>query len=153
MYKIYKIREGDTLESIAKKYNTTLETLYEINGIDKNYKVKPDAYIIVPTVREQLFDSYVVKKGDTIYDIAKRLGVIVDDLMELNGLMPYDYIYADQILLIPKEKVKFHITKEGDTLESVAKLIDANAGELLFQNSNIYLMPGQLIVHKENKQG
>ena len=152
MYKIYKIKDGDTLESIAKMYNTTLDILYEINGINKNYKVEPGAYLIVPTVREQLFDSYVVKKGDTIYDIAKRLGVTVDDLMGLNGLKPYDYIYADQILLVPRKKVKFHITKEGDTLSGVAKMIDTNAGELLFQNENIYLMPGQLIVHKETEK-
>ena len=151
MYKIYKVKPEDTLDSIAKMFNTTLDVLYEINGIDRNYKLEPDTYLIVPTVREQLFDNYTVKKGDTIYDLSKRLGISVDDLMALNGLMPYDYIYAGELLLIPREKVKFHVTKEGDTLAGVATLMNTNSGELLFQNENIYLIPGQLIVHKENK--
>ncbi len=151
MYKIYKIQNGDTLESIASKYNTTIDTLYEINGIDQSYNPQPNNYIIVPVAQEPLFDDYVVKKGDTLYDISKRLGISVEDLVGLNGLTPYDYIYADQVLLVPKDKVTFHITKEGETLSSVAEMLNTNSGALLLENENIYLLQGQLLVHKDNK--
>ena len=150
MYKIYKIKEGDTLESIARMNNTTVDMLLEINGINKSYNPIANTYLIVPTVQEQLFDNYVVEKGDTMYAIANKLGVSVDDLLGLNGLLPYDYIYPNQVLLIPKDGVKFVITKEGETLASGASSLNTSVGELLLQNENIYLLPGQLLVYKKN---
>lgn len=151
MYKIYKISEGDTLESIAKDNNTTIQKLLEINGIDENHKLIPNTYLIVPTVQEQLFDNYVVQKGDTVYEIAKRLGVDANQLLLLNGLSEYDYIYPEQVIIIPKSGTAFYITSEGNTLESAAKKMDTNVGALILQNENIYLLPGQLLVYKKNK--
>ena len=138
MYKIYKICEGDTLESIAKDNNTTIQKLLEINGIDENHKLIPNTYLIVPTVQEQLFDNYVVQKGDTVYEIAKRLGVDANQLLLLNGLSEYDYIYPEQVIIIPKSGTAFYITSEGNTLESAAKKMDTNVGALILQNENIY---------------
>lgn len=65
MYKIYKVTTGDTLESIAKKFNTTVKNLQEIN--DKDY-ISMGELIIVPNDRKSdWFDVYTVKQGDTIF--------------------------------------------------------------------------------------
>ena len=45
MYKIYKVSMGDTLSSIAKKFNTTIDNLQNINGIDY---INMGELIIVP---------------------------------------------------------------------------------------------------------
>ena len=150
MYKIYKIKENDTLESIAAAVNTTVENLLEINGINRDYRLIPNAFLIVPAVQEQLFDNYVVKKGDTMYEIAQNYKTSVNSLLSLNGLLPYDYIYPGQTILVPKDGVSFHVTEEGDTLESAAKKLGTNSGILILQNENIYLLPGQLLTYNKN---
>ena len=60
MYKIYVVEEGDTLISIAAKFNTTTEILNTING--KIPKIEKGTEIIVPNVTEIPFAIY--KKGN-----------------------------------------------------------------------------------------
>lgn len=74
---------------------------------------------------------YTVKKGDTLYRIAKRFNTTTGMIARYNGLVEPDLIYPDQILRIPVselpcKKIKprppfvTHIVKKGDTLASVA---------------------------------
>ena len=53
------------------------------------------------------------------------------------------------MLLIPKKDIKLYITKEDETLSSVALKNKVNEEELIKRNSNIYLLPGQLLIYKE----
>ena len=62
------------------------------------------------------FEYYVIKKGDTLYDIARRYNINPDLLASLNGLNNDDYIYPEQTILIPKSNYSYYITKKGDTL-------------------------------------
>ena len=48
MYDVYTIKEGDTIESIANKYNITPYILYQLNGINNNVSLIPGNNIIVP---------------------------------------------------------------------------------------------------------
>ena len=84
MYKIYVVEEGDTLISIAAKFNTTTEILNTING--KIPKIEKGTEIIVPNVTEIPFAIYKVKKGDSLYDIARRNDINYKDIILLNGL-------------------------------------------------------------------
>ena len=96
MYKIYVVEEGDTLISIAAKFNTTTEILNTING--KIPKIEKGTEIIVPNVTEIPFAIYKVKKGDSLYDIARRNDINYKDIILLNGLKEGEYIYPDQEL-------------------------------------------------------
>lgn len=150
MYDIYIVQEGDTLDSIAKKFNTNLQTLYEINkNIISLENLVPGTRIIVPVAKPTVFNYYVVKKGDTLYRIGQNYGVSVDKIAEINGLDPNEYIYENQVLLIPKSDVKVLVTKEGDTLEKITRELDVPSVELLFQNPNLYLLADQLITYKK----
>ena len=93
MYKIYKIEAGDTFESVAKKFNTTVDMLKRINGMNENDNILVSQYLIVPVERGVLFDIYVVQPGDNMYQIAKRYGVKEEELLKLNGLEKNQYIY------------------------------------------------------------
>lgn len=150
MYSIYKIEKGETLEDISKKFNTSLSNLKRINGLQDNVSVFEGKYIIVPAKDNKIFENYVIKKGDTIYDIAKKYKIDVNTLLKLNGLLKTDYIYPGEELLIPINGVNIYITKEGDTLSSVSENLKTNVAKIVLQNETIYLLPEQLIVSKNS---
>lgn len=94
------------------------------------------------------FEYYTIKKGDTLYDIARRYNINPDLLSSLNGLNNDDYIYPEQTILIPKSNYSYYITKKGDTLEGVANIFNISSDELLKNNPITYLLEGQLLVKK-----
>ncbi len=97
---------------------------------------------------ESYFEYYKIKKGDTLYDIARRYNINPDLLASLNGLNNSDYIYPEQTILIPKSNYSYYITKKGDTLLGVADIFGYSQNEMLNQNPIIYLLEGQLLVKK-----
>lgn len=52
--------------------------------------------------------------------------------------------------MVPKQGISFYIVRQGDTLNTVARMLDTNIMNLLNQNSNIYLQPDQIIAFREN---
>lgn len=100
-------------------------------------------------MNNEFFNKYTVKQGDNLYQIAMQNNINYKLLAQLNGLNINDYIYPNQEILIPKKDVKYYITADGDTLESITNGLGANLATLLYQNRNIYLRPEQLIFYKE----
>ena len=145
MYGIYKIQNGDTLESLGKRYGVSPEILKNLNQ-NSNFAVGSN--IIVPTMNEY-FEVYTIEKGDNLYNIARRYNTDYNLLALLNGINVDDYIYPNTTILVPKRDVKYYITKDNDTLLSVNRLLGGNINKLLSQNNNIYLEEGQLIVYKD----
>lgn len=145
MYGIYRIQQGDTIDSLSKKYGVSPEILENLNQ-NSNFEVGTN--IIVPTMNEY-FEIYTIDKGDNLYNIAKRYNTDYNLLALLNGLNVNDYIYPNMTILVPKRNVKYYITKDNDTLLSINRLLNGNINKLLSQNNNIYLKEGQLIVYKD----
>ena len=67
MYEIYTVSNADTIESIANSFNISPSNLYQINGFTPDYLLKPNTNIIVPKVRNNYFEYYTIKKGDTLF--------------------------------------------------------------------------------------
>ena len=151
MYKIYYVQYGETIEDIARKNIITVDKLRKTNNLGMDYEVRAGEQLVVPTDSQQLFDTYIVIQGDTLYDIASKYNVTVDNLALLNGLDKQDYIYPGQEILVPKSDVKFYITNPGDTLVSTADILETNVEELIAQNKIIYLLPEQLLTYKKEK--
>lgn len=149
MYGIYIVKEGDTIESIADKYNISIEQLYEINGFEPMSVLEEGKRVIVPMIKPELFNYYAIKKGDTLYKLGEIFNISPEKLAEINGLNTNEYIYEGQILIIPKEDVEIAITKQGDTIEGLSKKLGTNSLGLLLQNPNIYVLPEQLITFKK----
>lgn len=148
MYKVYQVLPNDTLETVAKKANITISDLAALNGIRDNTSLIPGTFIVVPAINSN-FDSYTIQKGDTIYSIASRLNVDPNDLLLLNGLNKNDYIYPNDILLIPKQGYGIYITKDSDSLNDVINKTNTNVNEFTDQNPTIYLKKDQLFVYKK----
>ena len=145
MYDVYVIRVGDTIESIASMYGTTSEVIRRINP---NSSFGVGSSIVVPRIN-QYFEMYNIVKGDSLYDIARRYNTDYNLLAILNGLNVNDYIYPNTMIMVPKRDVKYYITKDSDTINSVNKLLGSDINKLLSENNNIYLREGQLIVYKD----
>ena len=79
--------------------------------------------------------EYVVKKGDSLYTIAKKYNVTVDDLLKANGLTSA-LIYPNQVLIIPLNKdgsLYFieYVVKENDTLSKIAEVLNVKLSDLV----------------------
>lgn len=115
---IYIVKSGDTLYSIAKKYNMSVDNLKKINNLSSNnlsigqpIKVLIQEGNAIPIgsscygegYNEPSYVTYVVRSGDSLYVIAKRYGVSVDSIKKLNNLSSNN-LSIGQILKI-KENV------------------------------------------------
>ena len=109
--------------------------------------------LIIPEEKAPLgFTHYTVKKGDNLYEIAKRYNISVKDLSELNGLEINEYIYPEQRLLVPEERVQVYITKDGDTIQTIIDKLGTNREEIFVYNPKIYLLPEQLIAYRKRNE-
>lgn len=147
MYQIYQIMPGDTFDKIAVRYGSTIDNLKFINGINSSYELIPGSYIVVPKLVNDIFNSYVVKKGDDLYSIAERFNTTVDLLELVNGLKKGEYIYPNQELLIPAEDVVVYLT-QNETLEEIADKIGIMPSDLSEANPGLYVVPEQLVTYK-----
>lgn len=149
MYKIYQVEYGDTLETIAKKTGTTSNNIKGINGINSDADLIVGSLIIVPKEERQIFETYKVKKGDSIYSIAKSYNVDPTTLYLLNGLKKNEYIYPNQEITVPKNDVVIYITSDGDTLNGIINNLGIDANTFNKENEKIFVLGDQLVVHKK----
>jgi len=145
MYKVYQIKETDTLESIAKNLNMDVSALRQLNNFPNMYQPRLGEQIVVPIMNSSMME-YTVLKGDNLYDIARRYNIDLNQLLLLNGLKSGEYIYPGDTLMIPNRNTTTYLVKEGDTLNSIATKLNKNTMDLLENNENIYLLPEQLLV-------
>lgn len=148
MYRIYEVKSGDTLALVASNLGVTPDVLAQLNGINVSAILTPGNYIVVPS-GDMMFDKYIVKKGDTVYEVARRYNIAPEQLLRLNGLNENDYIYPNGELIVPKSGTAFFVTGEGDTLKGVSQSLKTTPDNIARQNETIYLVPDQLIVYKK----
>ena len=149
----YIVKEGDNIATIAKKYNISIVDLINQNNLENVYYLEPGLELIIPEEKAPLgFTHYTVKKGDNLYEIAKRYNISVKDLSELNGLEINGYIYPEQRLLVPEEGVQVYITKDGDTIQTIIDKLGTNREEIFVYNPKIYLLPEQLIAYRKRNE-
>ena len=148
MFEKYVVNFDDDFESIALKFQTTVDVLKDINNLDFDSQLRVGSEIVVPKVKEKYFDYYVIEKGDNLYQISLKYNINPELLASINGLEMDDYIYPGQELLIPKSGYSYYITAEGDTLDTVANMFKISKLDLLNQNDTIYLLKDQVLVTK-----
>ena len=86
---IHIVKKDETLFSLAKRYNLTVEELKRKNGLSSSLiKVGQELNVSHSTNNNNITSKslWTVSKGDTLYNISKRNGLTVDELKSLNGL-------------------------------------------------------------------
>ncbi|MEG1288160.1 MAG: LysM peptidoglycan-binding domain-containing protein [Bacilli bacterium] len=118
----YTVKPGDTLYSIAKKFNISVDKLKDINKLSTNLLSIGEVLNINEGKTDIAEDisKYYVKKGDSLYSIAKKYNTNVDTLKSLNKLNT-DVLSIGQILTLPSinNKVTYVVIK-GDNLYNIA---------------------------------
>ena len=104
---IYTIKSGDTLSEIAERYGTTVQEIAQANGITNVNLIFPkekiricNATMILTGTNDNDGQVYIVKSGDTLYGIAIRYGVTVDELVRKNGIANRNLIFPGQRIII-----------------------------------------------------
>ena len=138
--KIYTVIKGDSLYKIAQKYHTTVDELKKLNNLSSsNLTIGMKLKIPVSsstTNNEEMSPStktytYQVKKGDTLYQIAKNNNTSVAKLKKLNNLSS-NTLTIGQTLLIPSPEEEYFIytVVKGDTLYQIAKKNNTTIDEI-----------------------
>ena len=152
----YTVKKGDSLYSIAQKYNTTVSELVALNDLTSNtlqigqiLKINGNTTEIDEDVVDNNTD-YIVKKGDTLYSIALKYGVSVDDIKNSNNLTG-NVLSIDQVLKIPgiSKSVNYYTVRSGDTLYSIAKKFNTTVSKIKDVNgltSNLISLNQELII-------
>ena len=146
----YIVVKGDTLYSIAKNLDTTVEELKKLNSINNNMlTIGQMLKVPVKIVDVGDTDIYQVKEGDTLYSIANKYNISVNELKAINKL-DSDILSIGQILNVPSglSLVNTYIVTKGDTLYSVAKKFDTTIDEIKKLNNldNNMLSVGQKLL-------
>lgn len=141
-----KIKSGDTLWQIAKDYETTVNTILEMNPtITDGDMIVPDTVIKVPMLKfnEELYENYIVEPGDNLTSIAKAHKISLEDLIAINRqvISNPDKIYPGLTLTVPKIKEEHYEinykVKSGDTISGISTTFGCNIDKIKELNPNL----------------
>ena len=141
MYNIYEVKNNETISDIANKLNVSVDQLMEING--ELSDITQGQLIIVPNKNN--YTIYTVRQGDTLYGIAKKNNIKVKSIKLFNGLKENEYLYPNQKLMIPKDKI--YVTKENDEILKLIKQSKMNYDKFFELNPNLILASDQIIFY------
>jgi len=166
-YFLHKIKRGETVSIIAEKYGVSPFSIVEVNDLSKRYKIYAGDYLKIPSYAEkskaEAKDSatpqenvpnvlasdqgsdtlYIVKKGDTLWDIAKKFKTTPQQIAQANGLKSKRYLETGQKLRIPNgtdtrsfaQQIIYHVVRSGETLWNIAMLYGVPLESILRWNS------------------
>ena len=173
----HQVKKGESLGSIAKKYETTVKSIQTVNKIKNPNSIRVGTILIIPTGQVSTPDiqkkptsnnsttkkppakssrpsNYTVQKGDNLDKIAKKYGLTTQELLNWNNLSNANKIYVGQnILLYPPKPVWItHVVVSGDNLGKIAKKYNCSVEDLQKWNnlSGTKIYVGQKIKIKNN---
>ena len=98
-YEEYTVQKGDSLWKIAKEYNLSVDDIVDFNGLT-SLNLKIGDILKIPTTAVTSNDVYIVQNGDSLWSIARKFNVTVDELKNKNGLTS-NLLSIGQELIIP----------------------------------------------------
>ncbi len=152
----YVVRQGDTFFTIARQFGVTVDALIQANPqITDPSNIRPGQIVCIPnqpTTCPSWTFPYVVQRGDSMFTIAERFGVSLQQLMQANPQIPDpSRIQPGQIVCVPfvscPTNTFSYIVERGDTMFSIAQRFDVPLQALLNANPQVtnpnQLYPGQ----------
>ncbi|MGC9551157.1 LysM peptidoglycan-binding domain-containing protein, partial [Vibrio metoecus] len=159
----YKVKSGDTLSTIADKYNTTTKVIKAANQIANN-QIRIGSYLFVPTSvkdekayalsvsnrlaktqsvpRGQYQVTHTVNTGESLWTIAKQYNVSYQSLAKWNGMAPKDALRKGQKLVVWKDtkptgviRTVTYKVRSGDSLSSIASKFKVKTTDIVKWNT------------------
>ncbi len=168
----HQVENGETMWEISQKYAIRINSLYKKNLMEPGTEPKPGVVLYLQgkaaarpdtgriTASESIKQTvsgheltHMVNQGETLYGIALKYGITVDELKKLNGL-ENEQINTGQILIVGRKtqtvnnSVTSHTVQKGETLYSIAKKYGLGVDELKLLNklSSDSINPGQVLI-------
>ena len=157
----HTVNKGDNLWDLAIKYDTEVDVIKEVNYLN-NDLLSINDNLLIPLGKTKSnnfipYEMYIVSEGDTLWSIAKKYNLNVNDLARMNSLNKNEYLQLGQQLSIgnkniyrnmeSKKRTILYSVKQGDNLFKISELFDVTISSIEEINkfSNPTLMPGQII--------
>ncbi len=185
---LYTVGRGDSVASVAKRFNTTPAVIREMNdlptgpltlGTDLRVPSSSAALpskVLLAAARVDGRDRqsrrphvHIVHRGDTMYSIARRTGMNVQQLAMLNNLRPGDPLRAGQRLRVSSSGTRAgsgnasagprrvtYTVRHGDTLAAIARLFQVSVNQIMAWNGiapRSGISPGQKLTIHVVKRG
>lgn len=169
---LYTVKKGDTLYSIAKKYNTSVSAILDLNYLtSSNLSIGqviriPENYIPEGEITLPQYTNYIVQKGDTLYSISKKFQISVDVLVKDNALTS-TVLYPGEVLKIrttsnniveecfgedytppsSNDNIITYTVQKGDSLYSISRKFNTSVDQIMKLNnlSSNLLSIGQIL--------
>ncbi len=154
----YTVRGGDTLSSIAAYYGVSQQSIVNANNLYNPNHVFAGQVLFIPfgTYHPPAYSdpvyrpTYTVQPGDTLFKIARRYGVSVSQLAQLNQIYNINVLYAGRVLVLPDgvqtqppvvhpptgQPFRYYV-QPGDTLSRIARRYGVTLHALIAAN-NLY---------------
>ncbi|MDX9799859.1 MAG: LysM peptidoglycan-binding domain-containing protein [Spirochaetia bacterium] len=134
---IHAVKKGETLYSISRMYDVSLDKILIKNKIDDSSKIKAGYKLIIPDQKSVESKEYVVSKGDTLYSIARKNNIKIESLLEENSFNKKTVIKIGQKINIPVSSTE-DIPK---TIEKSNKQSSIASGKKIENDKNGYYWP------------
>ena len=155
------VKRGDNLWDLAKKYDTEVKIIKEINYLN-NDLLSIDDTLLIPLGKSKSnnfipYEMYIVSEGDSLWSISKKYNLEVRDLAKMNSLSEDEFLQLGQQLSIgnknihrnmeSKKRTILYSVKQGDNLYKISELFDVTIKSIEEINNfnEATLMPGQVI--------
>jgi len=134
----YVVVSGDSLYSIARKYNTTVDAIKSLNNLISNNLSIGQIIKIPSSISSNDYITYVVVSGDSLYAIARKYNTTVDEIKSLNNLTSNN-LSIGQILKIPSSISSndyiTYVVVSGDSLYAIARKYNTTVDEIKSLNN------------------
>jgi membrane-bound lytic murein transglycosylase D len=186
----YEVRGGDSVAAIARHFSTTPAVIRELNGMAPNDRLISSGVLRVPSTNYELPEKaaraamlvdrrglprrgsrpvvHVVRRGDSLWSIAQRLGTDAKTLASMNNMAVDDTLRAGQKLVVADRRARAsapaeitseptadggrrvtYTVRDGDTLYSIARVLQVTVADLMGWNGlskRSIIKPGQRLV-------
>lgn len=161
----HRVRSGETLSTIARRYGSSVAALQRANGLHRANFIRVGQVLYIPPrgdyrarsrpaaatqAQAQVASSgqHVVRRGETLTSIARRYGTSIEALQAANGLGRSQQIIAGRSLKIPGGDTARHRVRSGETLGQIARLYGTTVKALEAANDLVghLIYPSQLLI-------
>ena len=149
---MYTVKKGDSLYSIASKYNTTVKDIMDLNNLKStNLSIGqmlriPEKYTTNDIVLECIGTpwkyndtsnefTYTVKKGDSLYKIANTYGTTISKIVSLNNLKNTNLSIGQKLKIPVQNNSKKYAVKKGDSLYKIANMFNTTVDSIKKKNN------------------
>ena len=132
----YIVQKGDSLWSIANKFNMTVSELKNLNNLTNNL-LSIGQVLKIKDSSNNGKTTYTVQKGDSLWVIANKYGITTEELKSYNNLKS-NLLSIGQVLKIPQGKTStenIYTVKKGDSLWTIANRYNTTVEKIKVLNN------------------